>query len=74
MSTPSLDCGDCPACNEPLKIEPDARMRTCFALVCDNPTCKDGGGSWLAPEILVQKWKDQMRGGPATNEEPSTEN
>jgi hypothetical protein len=55
-TTNLIDLGECPACCEDLKMEPDPRMRTGFALVCDNPDCWDGGGAWGANEALVSKW------------------
>ena len=50
-----IDCGYCPACKADLKLEADARMRTGYAVVCDDPDCPDGGGAWLAQEWLVRK-------------------
>jgi hypothetical protein len=55
MDTEQLDCGDCPACFEPLKLERDDRMRTGWARVCNSPACPDGGGAWAAQEWLVAK-------------------
>jgi hypothetical protein len=52
MDNKQLDCGDCPACGQPLKLEQDATMRTGWACVCDDEEC---GGAWLAQEWLVTK-------------------
>ncbi len=51
--------GYCPACNSDLKIEPDPRMRTGFAVVCDNQDCRDGGGAWEASAGDVREWQRQ---------------
>jgi len=55
MDNKQLDCGDCPACGQPLKLERDDRMRTGWAVVCDDAECPDGGGAWLAQDWLVTK-------------------
>lgn len=52
---PHTDLGYCPTCHSDLQIEPDPRMRTGYALVCENPECADGGGAWGATEVHIRK-------------------
>jgi len=63
MTTHQPNLGECPACHSDLDFEPDPRMRTGYAVVCNNAECPDGGGAWCATEPVIAKWKAAFASG-----------